>query len=268
VDPTIYNVPDGTLASHLGKSLVVRSHSPTALVRAVEGKPLVHIQYVQLLSPEADPAPLAALDESLPVDVVLTAPSEQYAELYKFSPLRERHPIRITVAITPGFSKAVRLAAALDFAVKLDVGQPDEALVEELLEVVNLYLHRPTVVSPIEFLHSVLLSFYHATPDSLWQIQEKDPAWNRYVPDGAESHHHLRTAIRREDDAAAFVDAFMDELAAEGRECRDCEYAAVCRGYFKYPDRGYDCTGVRKIFRELELAATSIAEDLESAAPL
>jgi hypothetical protein len=266
VDPTIYHVTDGAVTLHTGKSLVVRSHSAAALVCAIPEALLERVEYVQLLSPEVDPKPLATWEPPVPIEIVLRSPAVQYGELYKFVALRERHPIRVTVSVVPGFAKAVRLAAALQFPVKLDVEQPDEQLVDELLEVLDLYLHRSTVTRPVEYFHSVLLSFFDDTSDSLWQIQDEDPAWDRFVSDAPEPVARRRMAGAGDRDPAAFVETFWQELRDEGRECATCEFAAVCRGYFKFPDREYDCTGVKKIFGELEAAARTVAGDLEAAA--
>jgi hypothetical protein len=32
-----------------------------------------------------------------------------------------------------------------------------------------------------------------------------------------------------------------------GAECADCPFFTVCRGYFKWPQRDYDCTGVKTL---------------------
>ena len=276
MDPVIHCVTAERLGEFPDKHVVVRSHSPAGIVRALANEAGIdrhaaatesdpeRIRWVQLLSPEADIEPLVEWDSEAPIDVVLTAPASQYAELYKFATLHARHPIRVTISVVPGFTKAVQVAAALQFSVKLDVGQPDAAIVDELLEVVDLYLHRTTVTQPIEFLHSVLLSFFHDAPDSLWNIQEEDPALYRFVPDASDSRPLRRTAANTSADPSTFVDALASELFAAGAECASCEFAPMCRGYFKVPDRAYDCAGIRRVFRELASAATHVAADLET----
>lgn len=273
MDPVIHHVTVAQLGDFDGGPVVVRSHSPATLVRNLEevraetggapGADATRIRWVQILSPEADVAPLVEWDSEAPIDVVLTAPASQYTELHKFATLRDRHPIRITISVVPGFKKAVLVAAALQFSVKLDIGQPDEELVGELLEVVDLYLHRNTVAEPIEFFHSALLSFFREVPDSLWRIQEEDPAVIRYVADEADTRQLRRTAGNASVDPSTFVDDLGREILAAGGECVECEFAPMCRGYFKVPNRDYDCAGVRRIFRELATAATQLAADLE-----
>ncbi|MBK6426996.1 MAG: hypothetical protein IPF82_12600 [Blastocatellia bacterium] len=273
MDPVINHVTVAQLGAFDGKPVVVRSHSPASLVRALAevraetggapGADPTRIRWVQILSPEADVAPLVEWDSAAPIDIILSAPAEQYTELHKFATLRDRHPIRVTISVVHGFKKAVLVAAALQFSIKLDIGQPDAGLVDELLEVVDLYLHRTTVGEPIEFFHSALLSFFHEEPDSLWRIQEDDPAVFRYVADEADTRQLRRTIGNASADPSAFVDDLGSEILAAGGECVACEFAPMCRGYFKVPDRGYDCAGVRRIFGELATAATQLSADLE-----
>lgn len=274
MEPVIHHVTVAQLGSYDGAPVVVRSHSAASLVRALSevhsgngeeaGVDPKRVRWVQILSPEADVAPLVEWDSETPIEIVLTAPADQYTELHKFATLRDRHPIRVTISVAPGFRKAVLVAAALQFSIKLDVGQPDEGLIDELLEVVDLYLHRTTVTQPIEFLHSVLLSFFHESPDSLWNIQEEDPARYRFVPDESDFRQLRRTAGSASADPATFVDELGRELLAAGAECISCEFAPMCRGYFKVPDREYDCAGVRRVFHRLASAATHVAADLET----
>jgi len=138
----------------------------------------------------------------------------------------------------------VRLAISLRYAVKLEVQQPDEDLLAELETVLDLYLHLCSVNQPIEFFHSLLLSFYRNEPVSLWEVTETDPAYVRYVGD---------------DGSVVNVD-----LNSETVECHECEFRDRCHGYFKFPDRNYNCDGVKHLFRTLRNAANEVRQDLES----
>lgn len=261
----IHHVPIVRLGEYLEADVVVRGHSPAALVRTLVGADTKsgRVHWVQILSPEADVAPLVEWDSEAPIDIVLTAPAVQYTELHKFATLRDRHPIRVTISVVPGFKKAALVAASLQFSIKLEIGQPDANLIDELLEVVDLYLHRTTVGEPIEFFHSVLLSFFNEVPDSLWRIQEDDPAVVRYVADEADTRQLRRTIVNASVDPLTFVDDLGRDILAAGGECVECEFALMCRGYFKVPDRDYNCAGVRRIFHELATAANQLSADLE-----
>ena len=133
-----------------------------------------------------------------------------------------------------------------------------------MLEALDLYLHCSTLSQPVEFFHSVLLTVLHGVDDSVWAIQEEDPATHRYVTDD----HFEAMSRRRQREPAnpAFVEELGERLRADGAECVGCEFAAVCRGYFKWPDRDYDCGGVKAIFGGIRAAAEGIAEDIEMTA--
>lgn len=198
---------------------------------------------MQLSSTLEDTSCLENFGPGIPLDIVLENPA-QYQQLYSYSTLVDSHPVRITIPLVSGFSKAVKLAISLRYTVKLEVQQPDEDLLAELESVLDLYLHLSSVNQPIEFFHSVLLSFYHNEPVSLWEITETDPASVRYVGD---------------DGCVVNVD-----LNTETQECHECKFRDRCHGYFKFPDRNYNCDGVKHIFRTLANAADEVRQDLES----
>jgi hypothetical protein len=190
------------------------------------------------------------------VDVVMRSPLSEFMRLYRYAKLLENHPVRITVPVVAGFGSAVKVALALNFAVKLEVSkQPGPDLIEELHEVLNLYLYRPTVSQPVEFFHTLFLAFYKGGPASLWEIQEDDPARFRYVKDDGEE-----VAPR----GGAGAALYRRELLAEGGECAGCEFYAYCGGYFKWPEKAYDCAGVRSLLGVLGDAAGELRGDMEA----
>jgi hypothetical protein len=83
------------------------------------------------------------------------------------------------------------VAVSLDFAVRLEVEQPEPALIEELVAALEFYLRQPTVAQPIEFFHGMLLGFYHGDPLPLWIVRwTRIPSMLRHVADdGAESRY-------------------------------------------------------------------------------
>ena len=145
--------------------------------------------YAQLASPDVDPDPLMTWASALPIDVLVQNPAVEYPLLYNFSKLLDKHPVRISIPVKNGFVKAVRLALALGFSVKLEVGQPDASLIAEMAEVLDLYLHRSEVSQPVEYFHSTFLSFFnHKQSSNLWFVQEEDPEQFRFITnEGAET---------------------------------------------------------------------------------
>ena len=239
----VYNVPAKLLDQFRGCDVIVRSASPQELVDRLKSVENVRVRFLQFSATTEDTSCLESCGTGIPLDIVLHDPASQYQQLYSYSNLLDTHPIRITIPVVPGFSKAVKLAISLQFAVKLDVQQPDEALLRELERVLEFYLHRSVVNQSIEFFHSLLFSFYRNEPASLWEITEKDPALVRYV-------------------SAAGDEALKQ--ADERIECHGCEFLDRCRSYFKYPDANYNCDGIKRVFRSLANAAAEVKHDLET----
>ena len=156
----VYNIPAKLIDAYRGRNLIVRSASPREIVEALAHTDLARVRFIQLLSMPADTGDLEAWGQGIPIDIVLRDPAAEFASLNNYAKLRHTHPIRVTVPVVPGCSKAVKLAVSLDFAVKLETNQPDGFLIEELLEILDLYLHRANVRQPIEFFHTVLQSYY------------------------------------------------------------------------------------------------------------
>ena len=167
-------------------------------------------------------------EDGIPLEILIADPRD-YLNLYGYTYLLDKHPVRIVIPVVTGFSKAVKLAVALNFAVKLEMRQPDEESLKEVNEVLDLYLHRSQVRQPIDFFHTTLASFLHNEPISLWEIAEEVPV----VP-------------------------------ATDLECYECEFFNQCAGYFKWPNKTYRCDGVKSVFRTLANAAQEIRTDLAS----
>lgn len=185
------------------------------------------------------------------LDVVVTNPAAEFASLYRLVDVRSVREVRVTIPAKPGFMKAVRLAAALQLRVRLLPGQPSAEVLSELAEAAQFYLRDPMVETPVEYFHSLLAVFRGMADGTLWDFLEEDPAlFSHYDPAGRALH------------APDFVETHFARLLLEGAECATCRWQSVCAGYFKWPDRGYGCAGVKQIFATLEAAADEIGGDL------
>ena len=262
-DTLVFNVPARHLEDYRGRNLIVRSATPREVVDSLVQTDLKRVRFIQLLSTPADTSELEAWGEGIPIDIVLKDPAVEFALLYNYTNLLDTHPVRVSIPVVPGFSKAAKLAVSLSFAVKLDMAQPDSFLIEELTEVLDLYLHRPNVRQPIEFFHTVLLSFYQHRPASLWEIAEEDPSEVRYVTDdGEETISHRFAGAGLVAGLDDFVERYGQELLSERRECHDCDFFSRCGGYFKWPEKTYDCKDVKTLFLKLRSAADELKTDL------
>lgn len=260
----VYNIPAKVIDDYLGHNLVVRSSSPSELADCISRDPL-DIQFVQLLSVSSDTSILEGAADGLPVEIVLTDPTVKFARLYSFTSLLDTHPVRVSIPVVAGFSKAAKLAMSLNYIVKLEFGQPDDDLIEEVESVLDLYLHRGHVQQPVEFFQTVLLSIFHDQPTTLWEAAEEDPARVRYVTeDGNETISPRFSAAKLDGDLAGFIGRYKQSLVDEGRECCECEFFNRCGGYFKWPDKSYVCDGVKRLFRTLTSAVAEMKRDLSS----
>jgi hypothetical protein len=265
-DDLIHEVSVEGVAAHQGQRLIVRVREPAALVTALTDAQLERIVGARLLSLAVDSEPLNAWAPGLPVDLVMTDPGAEFPLLYRHAELLDHHPARVIVPVRPGFAKAVKVAISLHFAVWLEPGQPDPALIEELIEVMAFYLRQSTVAQPVEFFHSALLGFYHDDPMPLWVVLDTDPRYLRVVADdGVESLPGRLTGVAATVAADADLGEWIARVLATADECRSCEFLASCGGYFKWPRRDYDCAGVKRLFGLLRDAAAELHRDLDSA---
>lgn len=267
-DSIVYHVPLEHLSAYRGRRLILRSDDPQALVDRIGAEDLDNLAYVQLRSLPSGSDALIHWAEGLGIELVLGSPADDFACLYDYAKLLDNHPVRVLLPVESGFEKAAKLAASLQFALRLQVGQPAPPLIESLARLLDDYLHRPTVGQPIEYFHSVLLGLCHRQPISLWAIQEEDPALVRHVNPGGEERLPGKLAgadvgVRPE----TFVEQWASRLRSEGAECAECPFFAPCRGYFKWPRRDYDCAGVKTLFRTLQQAADALRADIAAIPP-
>lgn len=262
----IYHIPLHRLPDYRTGRLMVRAGDPAALVTTLSTQDPERIVAVQLLSLEIDSEPMNAWASGLPIELLLTDPAAEFPSLYRHVNLLDQHPVWAAIPVRPGFAKAVKVALALNFAVRLELGQPEPALIEELAEVLEFYLRQSTVAQPIDYFQGALLGFYHQEPAPLWAIFNEDPTELRYVADdGAESFYGRLAGVNSTVAPDAGLQVWMEQVLATGEECQTCEFRQSCGGYFKWPRQDYDCAGVKRLFGALRDAADELRRDLEAA---
>jgi hypothetical protein len=251
----IYDVPASLAKAYRGKHVKLRTTDPGSIVESLTEKDLDCLISIQIEYLDCDIERLQQSGYALPLELMMTDPVADLSKLYAFSVLVESFPIRACISLAPGFGKAVRVAAALHFAVKLELGQPEASIIPELTDILDFYLHSSGVTEPIEFFHSLLLACYHEHPISLWEIQEEDPLIIRHVDDEGNVSFpgRLVGCDTLPVDPAGYTD------------CHSCSYLGSCRGYFKWPDHDYDCEGVKELFARIKAAAVQLRTDIAAA---
>lgn len=269
----VYNLPPDLLPSYPHGAWVVRARNPNQLAAALTEENAERAVAVRLLALDVESEVLNAWLPELPIELVMGDPAREYPLLYRHTNLLDNHPVLAAISVQPGFLSAVKVAVSLDFAVRLEMGQPDPAVIAELGSVLDFYLHQTAVEQPVEFFDSVLLGFYHDDPVTLWSVLEEEPPFLRYVADnGVESGYgrlagvDLTTMAKLHTDTDGAV--LIDQVLATAQDCRCCEFLSSCGGYFKWPDAAYDCTGIKGLFAQLRAAALEIRQDLAAAAEL
>lgn len=260
-----YNIPAALLAAFRGRKAIIRSPHPAELVENATDSDLENISFIKLLSLNGEIGALMAWGHGIPVDLAVSDPCRDLPLLYRYTPLLAVHPIRVSVPLVPGFGNVVKLAVSLNFAVKVEGGQPDEALTDEMQRIARFYLHQTMVSEPVEFFHSLFMAFYHRDPVTLWAIQEEDPSLNRFISDRGEEKLPGRLAgVESTQGFFAFLRELRSGLATGTDECAGCEFLLQCMGYFKWPRREYRCSGVKALMQILRSAAEELRADMAS----
>ena len=198
----------------------------------------------------------------IPLDVVLSAPGSEFADLYRLVDVLAVRGVRVSMPASPGFLKAVRLSASLGLPVRLLPGQPSTEAVSELAAALDMYLHGPMVEAPIEFFHSALAWMRGVQTGSLWSIVEEDPAIFRHYHSNGQPGLPCATRPFSKESSHHFVKSHLARLISKGAECTVCPWQPLCQGYFKLPDPSYSCHGVKQLFATLRAAADEIEQDL------
>ncbi len=204
--------------------------------------------------------------EPVPIDFLMNDPAAQAPLVHRVARAARRgRPARLTVPARPGLLKAVQVAVSLGLRVRLDLGQPDPSLLEELGATIDLYLRGPGTEAPVEPWHTALAWALGAGGPGLWEVQEHDPELHRFVDAcGRETGPRGEGAPLD----VGFVAAHGARLAASGAECVGCELRGFCAGYFNWPEPGRACGGVRALFDRLREAARELRQDLAAAEAL
>ncbi len=254
-----YNIPAAMAKSYTDCNLIIRSHDPEELVRVssrVNGEALCRVDVLGL---QANVEALAELSPSVPIEIVVPGAVEDLGALYGYQSVAKNHPVSINLKVVPGFYKAIKVAVSLGLAVMLEVTQPDRSLVDEMKMAQEYYLHNSMVDRPVEFFHSLLIAFYDESPRTIWNIQFEDPEYDRYLTDEGKLVLSGRLKdVAMPEGESDFLDEWRLSLLTEQGECSTCPYFLNCVGYFKYPDKSYSCTHVKRLLRIMKEAGREL----------
>lgn len=260
----LYNVPADRLGIMEDTGLIIRSHDPETLVQSVAKIGPERTVHLQLLSLDRDLDVLRELPPGLPVEIVVDDVASQSGLLYRFADFLKVRPIRVRVPVLPGFGKVVKIATAIEFAVILEVGQPDRTTSEEMTAFLDTYLHQTTMAAPVEFFQSLLMAFFMREPVTIWEIQDEDPRTWRYVTDDGTVVLSKRLSRLPELSVLRSMDGIKALVPTWNAQCVSCRFLAHCQGYFKLPDTTYQCREIISLLRLIEEAAEDLRKDYDA----
>lgn len=257
-----YNVPLVLIDSYPNRRLIVRAYDPLAVVQTIQPHHLSNLVSLQLLDISADLEALEVWNPGLPIEMVLKDPESETMKLYRLCKLQRSHPVRVSIPVVPGFSKAARVASFLNLPVKLEGAQPGPDLIEELSETLDFFLHNKAVSQPVDYFSGLLVAIIHKVPVTLWEIQEEDPGMVRYVTDDGKEAVARRPFRAAHEDLDTFHFELTKRTLSFESECASCEFFLNCGGYFKWPDPEFSCEGIKRILQRLRGAAYELHDDL------
>jgi hypothetical protein len=264
-DWPILFLPSGSASGHSGSPFVAIVRSRAELSRWLSNPPagLQWLQIEELLEDQDAWIPAAQSASNVPLDVFIASPGSQFSDLYRLVDVFAVRDVRVSMPASPGFLRALKVAAALRLPVRLLPGQPSPEVLIELIEAVNFYLRDPMVETPVEFFHSVLASMCGAGDGSLWMILEEDPAlFLHRTVEGVFKIRGVSSSTSPDLFSATFVDTWFKRLLEEDAECMTCPWQQICQGYFKWPYPTYDCEGVKRLFSAIEAVASEMGREL------
>lgn len=260
----LFNVPANRLEAARDAGLVIRSHDPAILVDSVAKVGQESIVHMQLLSLDSDPRILDELPPGMPLELVVDSGVTQYGLLYRYADLLKVRPIRVRVPAQPGLAQIAKLATALEFAVILDVGQPDRVTVDEMTVFLDTYLHQATMAAPVEFFQSLLMAYFMGEPVTIWEIQDEDPGTWRYLTDEGSVVLSKRLEELPELSSVSSMADVRALVPTWNAQCLSCDFLTHCQGYFKLPDKTYQCREIITLLRLIEEAAQDLRKDYEA----
>lgn len=259
----IYNVPLALLSSYSDQNVVIRSSECAALVKAVAQVECERVNSVQLLSPSDCLTELRQLPPPMGIDLYVNDVHTGSDLVVAWSRALDGHPIRVMIPVIAGFSELVRAALRAGLRVKLEIGQPDGRLVNELMACLAFFIREPYVKEPVDLFYGLFRSFLTKQVESLWSIQEEHPSSHRYVTDSGEVTLSKRLSyVGCTSDAATFLADHKLNLFRAKTECCTCRFFCHCEGYFKLPSEGFKCSEIKTFFKLVEDYASELRNDL------
>jgi hypothetical protein len=259
------------------ENLVVRSDNCEEIVAAYKtlGE---RIKEVELEGLGADLHILSALPLGLSVRVKLHP--KDAPDLYTNTWLSDRFSLEALMDVDTGLLQGVKIAASAMVPVTLNLEELSDA--EELMSVLNYYLHDPHVQVPVDFYHSMITAYLRGSTVALPDLYTESAAHFIYVDKSGNVSASARLARAGRflgkfsgglqiDEGSELYQNLMNrkkDLVLSGSKCVSCEQFDLCEGYLRFVDANFDCDPLIEVFGEIKTKAKEIADDLAMAKEL
>jgi hypothetical protein len=259
------------------ENLVVRSDSCAEIVAAYEtlGE---RIKEVELEGLGADLHILSALPLGLPVRVKLHP--KDAPDLYTNTWLSDRFSLEALMDVDKGLLQGVKIAASAMVPVTLNLEELSDD--DELMSVLNYYLHDPHVQVPVDFYHSMITAYLQGSTVALPDLYTESPTHFIYVDESGKVSASARLArsgrflgtfsggLQIDEESELYQNLLnrKKDLVLTGSKCVSCEQFDLCEGYLRFIDVNFDCDQFLQVFGEIKAKAKEIGEDLANAEKL
>ena len=150
-------------------------------------------------------------------------------------------------AADPAFCDDSLVFASLGHPVSITFSEPGRADFQKLLQILDYYLHSPSLMVPIQPLHSLTVGLLEKREVNLWQACEEDCRRNIYVTEKGEVTLSRRFASRGalygsvedgpevwgQSDFYQRLSGLDKNLRRDVSVCSYCRHFPVCGGYFQ-----------------------------------
>jgi len=175
-------------------------------------------------------------------------------QIVKAQPVFEINPDR-------NLFRNINFLTGINFLAHIDMSKPvqDE---NSLLQVVDFYLHNPMLATPIEPIHSLLVTMNRERGRILWNTELESVKTNFYVSDQGEvslSRRWLENGMKYgilDDSYQDFMSSDLfnklatlkEEMFRSKSPCIFCAHLNICRGFLRVIDPDWPCDIWKKVF--------------------
>ena len=260
----IYNIPFSLLQNFREENLIVRSAEPQSLIDTVHILNGDQIFGLQLLGLQGSPDVFRTVEGAFPLEIVIEEIPKDILSLKEYQYLLEKHDVWVSIPAVSGCADVGKEILRLGFSLRLNLGQPEQKAVEDMSRLLDFFLRTPEVSQPVEPFLGLFTAFFQGQPVYLWSLQREHPEEYLFVTDKGEVKLSGRLPTAEVNGKSLnFLDEYKFELLMSRDQCSACKFFTVCEGYFKTPDKGYNCDAILIFFESVKRSAFELRQAID-----